>query len=621
MRKKFVYFVLLPFVAVTLVVYLFIDRWVEAGLEAAGEKITGAKVEIDHLRLTLSPLGMQWERLQVADKNDPWHNMFETGRVRFAADFGQLLRAKYIIQTMEINSLVLGTKRTTDGSLPKAAADETPPSSDSSSSFRALASQAIDKSVAKTPASTFGLSTAGINTDSLLKALDIHSLKHIDSLKQQATAASQQWDAAMSDFSTSKNRLADIQASVSAIQTSQLSNAAAIVSALQTTDNAIKGVNEIAATFNARRASIENQAAALTASAGAIDDIAADDFARLKGMANLPNLNTTGIARMLVGDEMVKRALTYLHWIDFARSHIKNSSAAPAKENPPRMKGQNIPFPVERAYPKFWVQKVLVSGGTDSAGTDEYIRAQGEILNITNDQGITHVPLTASLSGLEGKGRAFSLKATLDRTKDIPYDAYAATLNGVPLAAFDLGGAGFLGATMTNARMNSSVRVEVPGSNFDAVTTMTLSNFTIRFAREPRNILERIVMEVFHDIQTFQVGLHLWTSGKGFDIAFSTDLDEKISAKAQAVLGAELAGVQNELKAKLTNAIAGKRAEVVKLIADKKAEVEKNLGAVQTLLNDKLSLVNGKKKELTDRLAKENQGKVEDLLKGIIKKP
>jgi hypothetical protein len=31
--------------------------------------------------------------------------------------------------------------------------------------------------------------------------------------------------------------------------------------------------------------------------------------------------------------------------------------------------------------------------------------------------------------------------------------------------------------------------------------------------------------------------------------------------------------------------------------------------------------VNGKKKELTDRLAKENQGKVEDLLKGIIKKP
>jgi hypothetical protein len=150
---------------------------------------------------------------------------------------------------------------------------------------------------------------------------------------------------------------------------------------------------------------------------------------------------------------------------------------------------------------------------------------------------------------------------------------------------------------------------------------MTLSNFTIRFAREPRNILERIVMEVFHDIQTFQVGLHLWTSGKGFDIAFSTDLDEKISAKAQAVLGAELAGVQNELKAKLTNAIAGKRAEVVKLIADKKAEVEKNLGAVQTLLNDKLSLVNGKKKELTDRLAKENQGKVEDLLKGIIKKP
>ena len=97
MRKKFVLFVLLPVIVILVVVYLFIDRWVAAGLEAGGEAIVGAKVEIEQLHLTLSPIGVEWRRLQVADPHDPWKNLFETGTVRFALNFGQLLRSKYII--------------------------------------------------------------------------------------------------------------------------------------------------------------------------------------------------------------------------------------------------------------------------------------------------------------------------------------------------------------------------------------------------------------------------------------------------------------------------------------------------------------------------------------------
>ena len=116
MRKNFVYFVLIPFILVSIVVYLFIDGWVESGLEAAGESIVGARVEIDNLKVTLSPIALQWGRMQVADPHDPWRNLFETRGVRFAMDAGQLLRGKFIIETMEVNELILGTKRTTDGS-------------------------------------------------------------------------------------------------------------------------------------------------------------------------------------------------------------------------------------------------------------------------------------------------------------------------------------------------------------------------------------------------------------------------------------------------------------------------------------------------------------------------
>ena len=62
MRKKSVYFALIPSAILLIVVYLFIDSWVASGLESAGEAVTGAKVEIQHLSVTLSPLGMRWGR-------------------------------------------------------------------------------------------------------------------------------------------------------------------------------------------------------------------------------------------------------------------------------------------------------------------------------------------------------------------------------------------------------------------------------------------------------------------------------------------------------------------------------------------------------------------------------
>ena len=138
MRKKFVYFVLIPAVVIILAVVLFIDTWVTMGLEAGGEAAVGAKVEIEGLHVSLSPLGIRWARLQVADPHDGWRNLFETRNVRFAMDFGQLLRAKYIIQAMEVDELILGTKRTTDGSLPhKAAATAAAGTGDNSFTARA----------------------------------------------------------------------------------------------------------------------------------------------------------------------------------------------------------------------------------------------------------------------------------------------------------------------------------------------------------------------------------------------------------------------------------------------------------------------------------------------------
>ncbi len=619
MRRKFVYFVLIPAVVVCAVVVIFIDTWVTLGLEAGGEAAVGARVEIQGLHVSLSPLGIRWARLQVADPHDGWRNLFETGNVKFAMEFGQLLRAKYVIQAMEVDQLILGTPRTTDGSLPHKAAPA-PAGTSPDSTFTARAQGALQSTGEAPPPAAAGFAGLHINADSLVKAMDIHTLKHLDSLKDQALASSAQWNSSLADFEGSRKNLADLAAGITSINTSQLNSLPAITGAVTTVETSVKGINEISASLATRREAIESDIRKLNASAGLAGAIAADDFTRLKGMARLPNLSTTGIARLLAGEETVRKATTYLSYIDWARAHIRNSSAKPDYTAPPRMKGQTIAFPLERAYPKFLIEKIRISGGTDSSAPGSAIRVRGEIDNVTNDQSVTHFPITAELEGAEGNGRTFHLKAVFDRTKDVPYDEYDVSLGGVPLAAFALGTGGALAATVTDARMSSSVRVVVPGSAFDANAQTTLSGFRVAFTREPAGVLEQVVHDVLRDISEFTISFRLWNTGGPFALALSTDLDTKIAERSTAVLGAEFAKTQAELQSTLDGAIAGKKAEVTKLLGDRTADVRKQLDAYQSLISDKLALADAKKKELTDRLEGEKKGKVNDALKGLFKK-
>ena len=618
MRKKFVYFILVPFIICTVVVYLFIDRWVEAGLELAGESIAGAKVEMDHCVVTLSPIGIRWDRLQVADANDPWKNLFETGRVQFALDFGQLLRGKYIIQTMEVNNLILGTKRTTDGSLPAAKrAAETPASS--GPSFVETARDAVGKNIEEALPLNPDMFKAGLNVDSLVKALDIQTVKRIDSLRSQTLAASKQWDAASVDFESGKKKLTEVEANLKAINPSQLKGIDNITAAIATVDKSVNTIKEVTDSFNSRKASVESDITRISGSVSTLDDVAKEDLRHLESMAHLPDLNTTGIARLLIGKEMFNRALTYLHWIDVARAYIPKHSQQQKDPDPPRMKGQDIRFPVERGYPKFWIQKVLLSGGTDSATSGDFIRAKGEAKNITNDQSVTGVPLTIALQGTEAGVRAMTLNALFDRTKDTPYDEYKASLSGVPLAEFRLGNSGFLPARVTNARMNSSVIVTVPGDKFDMNATLSFSGFAMQFDAAPKNKIESIVHDILQEIKGFTVTLRLWNTSGKVDLALATDLDDQIAAQVKGVLGKEFTKAQDDLKAKLNATIAAKRKEFDDLYAQKKGAIEQQIAGVKGMIDQQTSSLDAKKKELTDRLNKEKQGVIGKTLKGILK--
>jgi uncharacterized protein (TIGR03545 family) len=618
MRKKLLYVILIPLVILLVVVYLFHNSWIESGIEYAMEEVTGAKVEIDDLHLDFSPLGIEWSRLQVANPNDTWRNVFETGKVKFSIELGQLLRGKYIIDLVEVEDLTIDTKRQTDGAISQERNKRAILAGDKLT-FSKLAEDALKNTLTTTPLFDIAKLKKGFNADSLIKALDMKTVKHIDTLKTKIENITAQWSLLKNDFENQKQKVLDIEGQIKNINPSELNNVQNITSAIATIDKANSSINEITQLVNTKSQMVQSSIQNLSSSIGMINTYVKSDFDKLKSMARLPSINKNGMAQLLVGTEMNKRAKAYLYWIDAARTNVQKYQGQPEYEAPQRMKGQDIKFPVERGYPKFWIKKIAFSGGTDKSASD-YFKAIGNAANISDNQNLSGVPLTVSLEGIGNGNRSLKLAGLFDRRNNVTLDEISASLSNVPVNDFSLGKSDFLPSKVSSAIMNTSLKISVPGNKFDATANFDLKNIKLQFEADARNVVEKLAREVLTGINEFTVSLRLWNTSGNFDIALSTDIDDKLMQKVSEVMGKEIENLQNELQTKFNAIIQDEIQKFEKKYKSKLDEIQNQYGNYLALFSSDQNLVNNKKQELTSQLEKQKRGFVEDKLKGLFKK-
>jgi uncharacterized protein (TIGR03545 family) len=332
------------------------------------------------------------------------------------------------------------------------------------------------------------------------------------------------------------------------------------------------------------------------------------------------------IVALLLGKNIEQQAFKYLGYAEKAHTAMKNSSDTPAIETPARLKGQNIHFAIEHSYPKFWIKKILISGGTDKQQDPQYFYATGQVLNITNDQHITGIPLTIYLAGTKGGTTTLSLDASFDRRHELAVDIYKAQLTGLQVNEMQFGQSDLLPSKATGTVADAVIDVNVPGNKFEANTKIDFRNMKIVFDREPNSMVEHVVHDVLAPITGLDVKLRMWKNAEKFDMAFETNLDDQLASRTKQALGNELAKIQDDLHKKLDAVLAPKRAEAEKLYNDKRELVNAKLKEYESQVNDKLALVEGKKKELEDKVEGEKRKqtdsvkkKAEDALKGLFK--
>jgi uncharacterized protein (TIGR03545 family) len=90
---------------------VFADFWVKRSIEISVGTALNTSLDIDHAHLSLSPLRIELNNLQIADRAVENQNRYEVDSVLFDFDASELLRRKIIINSIHIKNLRFHTER------------------------------------------------------------------------------------------------------------------------------------------------------------------------------------------------------------------------------------------------------------------------------------------------------------------------------------------------------------------------------------------------------------------------------------------------------------------------------------------------------------------------------
>jgi len=277
---------------------LLTDRWLENRMESTGSAIVGAKVEFDGVDFSFLKLRMKWDSLRVANPDNTWKNIFETGKVEFDVDLLPLLSKKYIIENVELQGLRFNTPRKTDGRLKNEAVPTT------ESKVVKVIEQKLREESADMPVFHLGQFGKKVNVDSLWKMVDLKTPHRVDSLKKVYISEYQDWEKRIADLPTEK----DLQAytrKIESIKIDQIKTIDEFQAAYNTVNNVYEQADSLYQSVNTMRSEFESDVKNIRVNQKFVADWIKSDYQRALSLARIPDLSVQNIAKILFGQRIL----------------------------------------------------------------------------------------------------------------------------------------------------------------------------------------------------------------------------------------------------------------------------------------------------------------------------
>jgi uncharacterized protein (TIGR03545 family) len=409
--------------------YFLRNILLDFAIEKGGTKLNGAKVEVYDVNLDLFSQSISWQKLEAADKNNPWRNLIETGFTEFGIQVMPLTGGKIIIDSMTLNELQSNTKRKTDGSIPKSKKSLNEDDKDSSW-VKDFALKQLEKEKNAVPVLNKEFLKDFSNTDKIIEDLDLVTPKKVDEAKAYIEERKIFWNNRFEKRNYEK-RAKEIEKDFREIKSSDTKKPQEVLAAIEKIQDLKEKCESFKNDLKEDRLIAKKDLETINQYKKNFPQWVKSDYEKAANSVSIKGGGLEKISEMLFGKRLTSAAQKLIN----ITAQIRQSAKKPKKETKPEK-------PVQDKYPhlpKFWIKKSEVS----VLLAENNYGFKGKVLNISSDQDKTGQPVTFDFLHNDEKTGKISFDGIIDFRKSsdlISFDLNCANfvLNNLKLSSDDL---------------------------------------------------------------------------------------------------------------------------------------------------------------------------------------
>ena len=574
------------FVLILVGFWLLFGNWlVKRGLEAGGTAAARAKVEIDHVRVSLWQSRLTIYGLTIASPTEAFKNTMQADQLDADFETLPLLRKKFIVDRLAATGLRFGTARTTDGRVkqtepgPSAEANvQTAPGASPQPKGPSKTTQAVETLADRLNFPILNLATGKMDVGTL-DPTKLSTAATARALQARADSAQKAWNAALADLHTGPT------------VDSAIALAGRLKGAKPTDLTAINNARRMLGLLSDAKGKVDNLGRGIAAGAAdlqhgvaQLDSAKVKDLATARSLVKLPALDATQIGAAVFGPAAAGKFEKALHWVRVAREYAPAGLTPHSHPAPKRVRraGTTVLFPREHDLPAFWLKTGDVSFTLDS--TKNYV---GKLEDLTTSQTLTGKPTT-----FNAQAPVIQAGALFDHRRPQALDTVSGMMSAVKLPdlAIPVGGIHLAPGTGTMA-----FRFALEGDNLRAAWDVKSSHVTWAHDSAATSGAGGLVWQVVSGISTLDISAQLSGTADNPSIAVRSNLDQAISDRVKGLMGDQVKAAEQKLEAQV-NAYADP------LIAPVKSQVTSVTGNAQQQLSASQGKIADAQKQLQDRL-------------------
>lgn len=568
--------------------YLFFDSHLRSGMEFVASRVHGAEVNIGRVTTSFWGASFRMQNLQVTNKEQPTHNLFEIGDMKFQMLWDALLRAKFVVEESSVLDIQAYTKRKKPGFV-------LPPPPPGESVLAKVQDQVVQQTKQRLNGNFLGdIANVLTGTDpkDQLKNIqaELKSTLKAEALEKELTAKKAEWEKRIKDLPKPQ----EIKALEAKIKALNLNTKNPIEFAQK-----LKQAKEILAEAQAKVKQVDqtqkdftSDITSYTQAVASLQQLAAQDVADLQKRLQIPSIDPKEFSTQLFLGQIESRLVSLRKYVELARKYMppkktaEEKAAAKAEQIVPRARGAgvNVSFPITTGYPLFWLKKAAIS--SELTQSEWAGKVSGALTDATTDPVLIGRPMKLQLQGDFPKQeiRGFDFIATMDHTTEKAKESLRVKVASVSVPAQMFSDSPAVRFGIKESRGGGGIEATLVDQTLDIGLQSRLDKPAFSLEAQNKQVQE-ILSAVLAGISIVTMEAKVSGSWDKFHIDVDSNIGRELSAGFQRQLQAKVgeakakldAFVQEKLnpaKKKVQDQLAGLTGGPGKLLGDNKSQMD-----------------------------------------------